>query len=297
MPKTGFIAILGRPNVGKSTLLNSIIGDKVSIVSSKPHTTRTGITGILTKGECQFVFTDTPGIQTPRNKLGNYMLDSVYSAMRNVDAAVLVVTSGRHPGKIEKDILKKLSVRKIPVVLAINKTDLSDAIGVGETIKEYNELFTFHSIVPVSARKKDGVSIILDEIEGILEDGEFLFPEDIITDQPERFFISEIVREKILKVTNDEVPHGVAVVIEDFKENSKRVVIAAHIYCEKEAHKRILVGKKGDKMKTIGTYAREDLVKYFDKPVYLDLWVKTRENWRDDQESLYNFGYDKRDFD
>lgn len=297
MPKTGFIAILGRPNVGKSTLLNSMIGDKVSIVSSKPHTTRTGITGILTKDDCQYVFTDTPGIQSPKNKLGNYMLDSVYAAMRNVDAAILVVAAGRHPGKIERDTISKLEKRKIPVILAINKTDLSDAHGVGETIKEYNELFTFFSIVPISARKKDGVSIILDEVEKIMEEGDFLFPEDIITDQPERFFISEIVREKILKVTNDEVPHGVAVMVENLEESKGRVVISAYIYCEKEAHKSILIGKGGEKMKKIGTYAREDLVKYFDKSVYLDLWVKTRENWRDDQASLYNFGYDKRNLD
>ena len=295
MPKTGFIAILGRPNVGKSTLLNAMIGDKVSIVSSKPHTTRTGITGILTRGDTQFVFTDTPGIQTPKNKLGNYMLESVNAAMKNVDAAILVVMAGKHPGKIEEDTVSKLVRRKIPVILAINKTDLSNAVGVGETIKEYSDLAAFYSIVPISARKKDGVSIILDEAEKLLEEGSFYFPDDIITDQPERFFISEIIREKILKVTNDEVPHGVAVIVENMEENSKRVVISAYIYCEKDAHKRILIGKNGDKMKQIGTYAREDLVNYFDKNVYLDLWVKTRENWRDDPESLYNFGYDKRD--
>lgn len=296
MKKTGFIAIVGRPNVGKSTLLNALLGEKVAIVSKKPQTTRNRITGILTRGETQYVFLDTPGMHHPKTKLGDYMVKSARAAIGDVDAAVLVVECGRTPDNIETGIAEKLKSAQIPALLAINKTDRSNPAEIAKTIEDYAGLYNFSSVIPISALKADGVDIVLKECEPFVAEGEWFFPEDEFTDQPERQIAAEIIREKLLRLLDDEIPHGTAVVIEEFEETPSIIRIRAEIYCEKDSHKGIIIGKNGEMLKTIGTYAREDLEKFFGIKVYLNLWVKVKENWRDDLATLGNFGYsDKKD--
>ncbi|HCH67499.1 MAG: GTPase Era [Clostridiales bacterium] len=297
MKKTGFVAIVGRANVGKSTLLNALTGEKIAIVSKKPQTTRNRITGILSKGENQFVFVDTPGVLHSKNKLGDYMMKTVSSTLGGVDAAILVVDADYLPGEIEKRILSRFEKDRMPALLAVNKIDKSTPIKVAECIKAYAELYNFSSVIPVSALKNDGVDIVLEETERFLHEGEWLFEEDAMTEQPERQIAAEFIREKILRLMDDEIPHGTAVVIEEFKEKKDLISIRAEIFCEREAHKRILIGKNGEMLKKIGSYAREDLEKFFGIQVYLNLWVKVKENWRDSDFLVANFGYDKKDLD
>ena len=297
MKKTGFVAIVGRANVGKSTLLNALTGEKIAIVSKKPQTTRNRITGILSKGENQFVFVDTPGVLHSKNKLGDYMMKTVSSTLGGVDAAILVVDADYLPGEIEKRILSRFEKDRMPALLAVNKIDKSTPIKVAECIKAYAELYNFSSVIPVSALKNDGVDIVLEETERFLHEGEWLFEEDAMTEQPERQIAAEFIREKILRLMDDEIPHGTAVVIEEFKEKKDLISIRAEIFCEREAHKRILIGKNGEMLKKIGRYAREDLEKFFGIQVYLNLWVKVKENWRDSDFLVANFGYDKKDLD
>lgn len=297
MKKTGFIAIVGRANVGKSTLLNALTGEKIAIVSKKPQTTRNRITGILSKGETQFVFVDTPGVLHSKNKLGDYMMKTVSSTLGGVDAAILVVDADYLPGEIEKRILSRFEKDRMPALLAVNKIDKSTPIKVAECIKAYAELYNFSSVIPISALKNDGVNIVLEEAERFLHEGEWLFEEDAMTEQPERQIAAEFIREKILRLMDDEIPHGTAVVIEEFKEKKDLISIRAEIFCEREAHKRILIGKNGEMLKKIGSYAREDLEKFFGIQVYLNLWVKVKENWRDSDFLVANFGYDKKDLD
>ena len=297
MKKTGFVAIVGRANVGKSTLLNALTGEKIAIVSKKPQTTRNRITGILSKGENQFVFVDTPGVLHSKNKLGDYMMKTVSSTLGGVDAAILVVDADYLPGEIEKRILSRFEKGRMPALLAVNKIDKSTPIKVAECIKAYAELYNFSSVIPVSALKNDGVDIVLEEAERFLHEGEWLFEEDAMTEQPERQIAAEFIREKILRLMDDEIPHGTAVVIEEFKEKKDLISIRAEIFCEREAHKRILIGKNGEMLKKIGSYAREDLEKFFGIQVYLNLWVKVKENWRDSDFLVANFGYDKKNLD
>lgn len=297
MKKTGFIAIVGRANVGKSTLLNALTGEKIAIVSKKPQTTRNRITGILSKGENQFVFVDTPGVLHSKNKLGDYMMKTVSSTLGGVDAAILVVDADYLPGEIEKRILSRFEKDRLPALLSVNKIDKSTPIKVAECIKAYAELYNFSSVIPISALKNDGVNIVLEEAERFLHEGEWLFEEDAMTEQPERQIAAEFIREKILRLMDDEIPHGTAVVIEEFKEKKDLISIRAEIFCEREAHKRILIGKNGEMLKKIGSYAREDLEKFFGIQVYLNLWVKVKENWRDSDFLVANFGYDKKDLD
>ena len=297
MKKTGFVAIVGRANVGKSTLLNALTGEKIAIVSKKPQTTRNRITGILSKGENQFVFVDTPGVLHSKNKLGDYMMKTVSSTLGGVDAAILVVDADYLPGEIEKRILSRFEKDRMPALLAVNKIDKSTPIKVAECIKAYAELYNFSSVIPVSALKNDGVDIVLEETERFLHEGEWLFEEDAMTEQPERQIAAEFIREKILRLMDDEIPHGTAVVIDEFKEKKDLISIRAEIFCEREAHKRILIGKNGEMLKKIGSYAREDLEKFFGIQVYLNLWVKVKENWRDSDFLVANFGYDKKDLD
>ena len=297
MKKTGFVAIVGRANVGKSTLLNALTGEKIAIVSKKPQTARNRITGILSKGENQFVFVDTPGVLHSKNKLGDYMMKTVSSTLGGVDAAILVVDADYLPGEIEKRILSRFEKDRMPALLAVNKIDKSTPIKVAECIKAYAELYNFSSVIPVSALKNDGVDIVLEETERFLHEGEWLFEEDAMTEQPERQIAAEFIREKILRLMDDEIPHGTAVVIEEFKEKKDLISIRAEIFCEREAHKRILIGKNGEMLKKIGSYAREDLEKFFGIQVYLNLWVKVKENWRDSDFLVANFGYDKKDLD
>lgn len=297
MKKTGFVAIVGRANVGKSTLLNALTGEKIAIVSKKPQTTRNRITGILSKGENQFVFVDTPGVLHSKNKLGDYMMKTVSSTLGGVDAAILVVDADYLPGEIEKRILSRFEKDRMPALLAVNKIDKSTPIKVAECIKAYAELYNFSSVIPVSALKNDGVDIVLEETERFLHEGEWLFEEDAMTEQPERQIAAEFIREKILRLMDNEIPHGTAVVIEEFKEKKDLISIRAEIFCEREAHKRILIGKNGEMLKKIGSYAREDLEKFFGIQVYLNLWVKVKENWRDSDFLVANFGYDKKNLD
>lgn len=291
MKKTGFIAIVGRPNVGKSTLLNALLGEKIAIISKKPQTTRNRITGILTKGDTQFVFLDTPGMHNPKTKLGDYMVKAVSGAIGDVDAAILVVESGTNPTAIETGLVEKFKKLDMPALLVINKIDKSNPQKVAETIKVYSEMYEFSSIIPISALNNDGVDIVLDEADKFMQEGVWFFPEDAVTDQPERQIVAEIIREKILRTLDDEIPHGTAVVIEAFEEKPKLLKIRAEIFCEKASHKGIIIGKNGACLKTIGSYAREDMEKFFGTKVFLDLWVKVKENWRDSNFNLNNFGF------
>ena len=291
MKKTGFIAIVGRPNVGKSTLLNSILGEKVAIVSSKPQTTRNRITGIFTRGEDQFVFLDTPGMHTPKNSLGQYMVQAADSSMREADAVVLVVDTGKETSAVEENVIAYLKKSGIPAVLALNKIDQYDREQIAKTIKTYADKHEFAAFVPISARSGKNVPELLDECAKFLAESPWFFPEDMVTDQPERQIAAEIIREKILRTLNKEVPHGTAVVIEEFKDEGSLVRIRAEIFCEKTSHKGIIVGKNGASLKLIGTYAREDLEKMLGVKVYLNLWVKVKENWRESARTVGNFGY------
>ncbi len=296
MKKTGFIAIVGRPNVGKSTLLNALLGEKIAIVSKKPQTTRNQIHGILTLDETQYVFVDTPGmLRKSRNRLGDYMVKSVNTAIGGVDAAYLVCDATKKVSDTEREIADKLKKRRIPVILVINKTDLVNAQGLAQAIIEYSSLADFNAVVPMSAANKEGVDILLEETDKFIEEGEWLFDPDMITDQPERSLAAEIIREKLLRTLDEEIPHGTAVVIESFKETSKLITIHAEIYCEKASHKGIIIGKGGESLKKIGMYAREDLEAFFGVKVNLQLWVRVKENWRDSAVNLANFGFNETD--
>lgn len=291
MKKTGFIAIVGRPNVGKSTLLNAILGEKVAIVSSKPQTTRNRITGILTKGEEQYVFLDTPGIFDARNTLGDFMVKTANTSMQDADAVILVTDTGREPTSVELDVINYLKRSGVPSILVLNKTDLYNATEVADAIIRYNQLHDFNATVPICAKNGKGVEGVLKECRPFMRESEWFFPEDISTDQPERQMAAEIIREKLLRTLNKEVPHGIAVVIEQFKDEGSLVSIHATIYCEKSSHKGILVGKGGAELKRIGSYARQDLEGLLGTKVYLNLWVKVKENWRESTASVANFGY------
>ncbi len=291
MKRTGFITIAGRPNVGKSTLLNAILGEKVAIVSNKPQTTRSRIVGIATRGEDQFVFLDTPGIFKPQNSLGDFMVKVANNTISEGDAVVLVADAGFAPGDVEKGVIASVKRGDIPCILALNKIDLYDREALAKTIAAYAELHDFFAVVPISAKKEKYVCDLLDECSKLLREADWFYEEDMITDQPTRQMAAEIIREKILRSLDKEIPHGIAVVIEEYKDEGSLVRIRAEIFCEKASHKGILVGKGGETLKRIGSYAREDLEKLLDAKVYLNLWVKVKENWRDSQRDVLNFGY------
>lgn len=297
MKKSLFTAIMGRANTGKSTLLNALLGEKISIVSNKPQTTRTKITGITQRGETQFVFLDTPGIHKPQDKLGSYMMRAASSAAAGVDLILFMVSSGDKIGSIEESFLNRFESEGLPVILIVNKTDISNAKEVGDTILRFSERFKFAAVIPISAMKEDGIDIVFDEAEKFAIEGEWFFPEDMITDQPERAIASEFIREKLLKSLNEEIPHGLAVVIEEWKESPKLLSIRAEIFCEKASHKPIIIGKSGAKLKEIGAAAREDLERFFGIKVFLDLWVKVKENWRQSDFAVANMGFKKEDFE
>lgn len=291
--RSGIITIVGRPNVGKSTLLNALVGEKIAIVSHKPQTTRTRISGIVTRGECQFVFTDTPGLNKAKNRLGEYMESVVRASINDVDTAVLVIEPVPAPGDQEKELIGRIKAMKVPSVLVINKVDqLEEKEKVLEVIAAYRELHSFDEIVPISALKRDGVDELLDVLERFLPQGPELFPQDMTTDQPEKQVMAEILREKLLMNLNREVPHGTAVEISRFSERDSGVIdCEATIYCEKANHKGIIIGKQGAMLKRISTSARIDMEKFMGTKVYLTTWVKVKENWRDSLAAVQNFGY------
>lgn len=295
MKRTGFIALVGRPNVGKSTLLNAMLGEKVAIVSSKPQTTRTRISGIYTKGEDQFIFLDTPGIFKPRNSLGDFMVKTANATMQDADAVVLVTDLGKEVSKVEEDVISYAKKAEVPCILVLNKTDLYNATEVAEAIMKYAALHDFTAVVPLSAKSGKGVEAVLDECKPFLRESDWFYPEDIATDQPERVMAAEIIREKVLRTTNKEIPHGVAVVVEKFSEDPKTGMVSIHatVYCERASHKGIILGKGGEGLKRIGTYARQDIENLLGTKVYLNLWVKVKENWRDSAATVANFGYNE----
>ena len=296
MKRTGFIALVGRPNVGKSTLLNAMLGEKVAIVSSKPQTTRNRISGIYTKGEDQYVFLDTPGIFKPQNSLGDFMVKTANATMQDADAVVLVTDLGKEISKVEEDVIAYSKRAEVPCILVLNKTDLYNATEVAEAIMKYAALHDFHAVIPLSAKGGKGVEAVLKECSPFLRESEWFYPEDIATDQPERVMAAEIIREKVLRTTNKEIPHGVAVVVEKFTEDPRTGMVTIHatIYCERASHKGIILGKGGEGLKRIGTYARQDIEGLLGAKVYLNLWVKVKENWRDSAATVANFGYNEQ---
>lgn len=293
--KTAFIAIVGCPNVGKSSLLNNFIGSKIAIVSDKPQTTRTKIMGVLTKDEVQLVFTDTPGFHKPHNKLGEKMNEAVNDSIGGVDACLFVTESFGEIKKGEKELISKMKSSKIPVILAINKVDmLKDKKELLKRISEFAELLDFEAVVPVSAKTGEGVSELLEEMEKLSFESPHFFPDDTLTDQPERILVAEIIREKILRLMDKEIPHGIAVSVEKMREREDRDIldIDAVIYCERERHKGMVIGKQGAMLKKISTYSRMDIEKFFGIQVNLKTWVKVKEDWRNREGLIHNFGLD-----
>ncbi|MCL2576646.1 MAG: GTPase Era [Defluviitaleaceae bacterium] len=292
---SGFVTLIGRPNVGKSTLMNHFIGEKISIVSNKPQTTRNKIRSILTGEGYQIIFIDTPGLHTPATKLGNFMVKSANSALNEADAVIYMVEPREkiHEGDIA--IIKSLAGVRSPVFLAVNKVDTVDKPRLLKIIDEYSAAYKFSGIVPLSALTGENTKALLDIICTMLPEGPMYFPEDQITDQPERQITAEIIREKALQYLQEEIPHGLAVDITSMKPRSEDpdtiVDIRATIFCEKESHKAIIIGKKGEMLKKIGTAARRDIQRLLGSPVYLELWVKVKKNWRDNDFLLKNFGY------
>lgn len=297
--KSAFIAIVGRPNVGKSSILNRLLGTKIAIVSSKPQTTRNRITGVLTEGEYQLVFFDTPGMHKPKNSLGKYMVRSVNESVGGVDCCMLVVEADKSPVQTELDFIDKFKALGMPAILVINKIDMiKDKEILMKQILEYSKLYDFEAIVPVSASYGNGMNELLEELKKQASEGGHFFEDDTLTDQPERVIASEIIREKILRLCNAEIPHGTAVVIEKMKTRENGILdIDATIFCEKESHKRILIGKNGAMLKKISTFARQDMERFFDCKVFLQVWIKVKEDWRNRAQLLQNFGFDESNFD
>lgn len=290
--KTAMTTIAGRPNVGKSTLTNYLVGEKIAIVSNKPQTTRNRICGIVTKDDTQFVFVDTPGFHKPRTKLGDYMVNVTKSSIADVDLTILVVEPIASIGPQEQGLIDQLASRKCPAVLAINKIDTVEKDTLLEVISVYSQAAEFDAIIPISAKTGDGVDSLLAECKKYAIESPFLFPEDTTTDQPERQVMAEIIREKLLWCLDREIPHGTAVEITKFSERDNGIIdIDATIYCEKSSHKGIIIGKHGDMLKKISTMARTDCERFMGTRVFLTTWVKHKENWRDSDFLVRNFGY------
>lgn len=295
MTKTAFIAIVGCPNVGKSSILNRLLGQKIAIVSDKPQTTRTKIMGVLTEGDTQLVFTDTPGFHRPRTKLGEKMVQAVSDSVSGVDACLFVVEPEGELRPAELELIEKFKKLKMPVILAINKVDtLPDKEVLMARILELSKTYDFEAVVPVSALRGINMDELLSEMKKLAEESVFFFPEDTLTDQPERVIAAEIIREKLLRNLDREIPHGVAVSIEKMREreDSDIMDIEAVIYCEKDSHKGIIIGKNGAMLKRISTRAREDMEKFFQCHINLHCWVKVKEGWRNREGLIHNFGLD-----
>lgn len=295
--KTAFIAIVGKANVGKSSILNRLIGSKIAIVSSKPQTTRTRIMGVLTtEDNVQLVFTDTPGFHKPKNKLGEKMVQAVSDSISGVDSCLFVVDANDEKlNTAELELIKKFKTEKMTVVLAINKIDMiKDKTELMKKLAELSALYDFKAIVPVSAQSGDGLDALLDELKALSVESIHFFPDDTLTDQPERVLVAEIIREKMLRLLDKEIPHGTAVAIERMRERDDGSImdVEATIYCERESHKGIIIGKGGQMLKKISTYARQDIESFFDIKVNLQCWVKVKEDWRNREGIIHNFGLD-----
>ena len=296
MFKSGFVSIVGRPNVGKLTLMNNVVGEKIAIMSDKPQTTRNTIQAVYTDEECQIVFLDTPGIHKPKNKLGEFMVKSATDAFKNVDLVLFVVDDSKKIGPGDRKIIEDLRGIKTPVILVLNKIDKLEESELFELMQLYSNEDLFKAIVPISALKGRNVNELLKVIGNYLQEGPKYFPDYMITDQPERVLVSELIREKVLHYLNDEVPHGVAVEVERMKSRQDKdiVDISAVIYCERDSHKGIIIGKNGRKLKGIGKSAREDMELLLGSKINLQLWVKVKENWRNLQNYITDFGYNDK---
>jgi len=292
MFKSGFVSIIGRPNVGKSTLMNYIMGEKLSIVSNRPQTTRNNIQTILTTKESQIIFVDTPGMHKPRHKLGEYMVKVAKQSTDAVDVILFITTPGDEIEPGDMHILEGLKNTKIPVFLLVNKIDENTQERVAKTIKSYSEYFNFKEIIPIAAIKGKNIDIVTKLLSELMPEGPLYYPEDMITDQQERFIITEIIREKALKLLSQEVPHGIAVEIISMKRDKNNLYnIEVNLLCEKDSHKGIIIGKGGKTLKQISTYSRQDIMKFLGEKVYLRLWVKVKKEWRDTSSILKELGY------
>lgn len=294
--KTGVFSVVGRPNVGKSTLMNALCGSKIAIVSDKPQTTRTRITGVLTRGEYQMVFLDTPGLHKPRNRLGDFMVKVVNDTVTDVDTVLLLVEPVARIGIPEQMLIDRIKQFDMPAILVISKIDTVEKETLLEVMATYAVACDFLAVVPLSARTGDGVALLEEVLRGQCFESPALFPEDMISDQPERQLVAEIIREKLLRLLDKEIPHGIAVEIESYaeREDSDILDIGAVIYCERKSHKGIIIGKNGAMLKQVGALARADLEEMLGCRVYLQLWVKIKEGWRDNLNNVRNFGYDER---
>ena len=290
--KCGIITLCGRPNVGKSTLTNTLVGEKVAIVSSKPQTTRNRICAILNRGESQFVFVDTPGLHKARTRLGDYMVKVARQSVADVDGVMLLVEPIPHIGEAEAELIRRIQALGAPAALVINKIDTVEKEELLSVMAAYGQALDWDAVVPISARTGEGVDELLQVLERWLPQGPQLFPEDMVTDQPERQIMAEIVREKLLRNLDKEIPHGTAVEVTKFSQRDNDIIDChVTIYCEKESHKGIIIGKKGAMLKKISTQAREDMEAFMGAKVYLETWVKVKENWRDSMAQLRNFGF------
>ena len=294
--KTGIFSLVGRPNAGKSTLTNALCGQKVAIVSDKPQTTRTRITGVLNRDGCQMIFLDTPGLHKPRTRLGDYMVKVINDTVADVDTAVLLVEPVARIGVPEQMLIDRIRQLDLPAVLVINKIDTVEKPQLLAVMEAYSKVHDFTAILPISARRKEGLDELLDLAATFLPEGPQLFPRDAVTDQPERQICGEIVREKLLYCLDKEVPHGTAVEVTKFSERESGIIdLHVTIYCEKASHKGIIIGKQGSMLKKISTMAREDVERFMGTKVYLETWVKVKENWRDNLNLIRSFGFDERD--
>ena len=292
MTKSAMITICGRPNAGKSTLTNALVGEKVAIVSPKPQTTRNRITAIVNHGDTQFVLLDTPGFHKPKTRLGDYMVNIVKESVADVDCVLLMVEPVASLGPQEEALIERLKQAGAPAILLINKIDTVDKARLLEVMAVYSAAYDFDTILPISAKTGDGLDELLDELEKYAVEGPHLFPDDMITDQPERQICAELVREKLLKCLDKEIPHGTAVEVTKFSERDNGIIdLEVTIFCEKDSHKGIIIGKKGAMLKKIGELARLDIEAFMGTKVNLQTWVKVKENWRDSMASLRNFGF------
>jgi len=293
MTKTAMITIAGRPNVGKSTLLNALVGEKISIVSNKPQTTRNRITGVVNEGQNQYIFMDTPGFHKARTRLGDFMVEVVRQSVADVDVVLLLVEPIANIGTQEELLLEQLRQEQMPTILVINKIDTVEKEQLLEVIATYSAVFDFDAVIPISARQKQGTDAILKELEHYTVEGPHLFPEDMNSDQPEKQVVAEIIREKLLWNLDREIPHGTAVEITKFSERDSGILdVEATIYCEKASHKGIIIGRQGAMLKKISSQARSDIERFMGMKTYLETWVRVKENWRDNNFLIRNFGYE-----